>query len=430
MKFPSTLALLAFLIGAALCAPPAHAQAILKEIHATGSQNYTEEQILALSRLKPGDQITRDEVQGLANYLAQLGIFSQVNWTTTDGDTVLNFQVEDAPVVPVWFDNFPWFSDQELIQSVNLAVPLFNGLAPRSGTLLDDISSALTLLLKTNNVTGTIQHRLLAKPNSDDQVMDFTVVGPTLKVGSLVYTDALAQNSQKLEDRKLDIVGKPFSRFAIDMFINEQVRPLYLQSGHLRATFGTPQPRFTGDPDLPLPDEVTVTLPIDPGPAYTLKDITWNGNTVITNEPLDTLVASLRGQIADGMALQGVWQRVQREYAHRGYVKATIDPQPEYSDADSTVSYRVAIDEGPLYHMGKLVITGLSLDAERALRVHWKLSANDVFDGAWVEDMIVSLEKPSREIFGRLPVHYSQVGHLIEPGQAPNTMNVLIDFER
>lgn len=427
----SVLALLAALTGAlAFAAPPACAQAVLREIHASGSQNYTEEQIVSLSRLRPGDEVTREDVQGVANYLAQLGVFSRVNWSTRAADSTLEFEVQDAPVVPVWFDNFPWFSEQELLDSITLAVPAFNGLAPKSGTLLNDLSGALTLLLQTNNIQATVGHTLIAKPGSDDQVMQFHVTGPKLTIASLSYTDPLAQNSPKLDDRKLDIVGKPFSRFSIEMFVSEQVRPLYLQTGHLRATFGAPEPRFTGDPNLPLPSEVSVTLPIDPGPAYTLKDVTWDGNTIINNAPLDELITHERGEIVDGIELQGIWQRVEREYARRGYIDAKIDPQPEYSDADSTVSYHVVIDEGQLYRMGQLVITGLSLDAERSLRVNWKLNPYDVFDGAWVEDMLVKLEKPTSEIFGRLPVHYSEVGHLIEPGETPNTMNVMIDFQR
>ena len=330
----------------------------------------------------------------------------------------------------MWFDNFPWFSEKELLDSIALAVPLFNRLAPRDGSLLDDITRSLTLLLQANNISGTVEHTLLAKPNSDDQIMLFHVKGPILTIGSISYTDSLAQNSAKLEDRKTDIVGKPFSRFSIEMFVSEQVRPIYLQSGHLQVRFGAPEPRFTGDPNLPLPSEVSVTLPIDAGPAYKFGQITWTGNTVINTAPLDSLVAPQRGQVADGIALQAVWQRVQREYARRGYVDAKVNPQPEYSDADSTVNFQVAINEGPQYHMGKLVITGLSLDAERALRVAWKLAPNDVFDGAWIEDMFVKLEKPTSEIFGRLPVHYSEVGHLIVPGDAPNTMDVMIDFQR
>jgi hypothetical protein len=80
--------------------------------------------------------------------------------------------------------------------------------------------------------------------------------------------------------------------------------------------------------------------------------------------------------------------------------------------------------------MGKLVITGLSLDAERALRAAWKLVPGDVLDGAYVDDMLAKLEKPTPDIFGRLPLRYSEVGHLLAPGETPNTMDVLIDFQR
>jgi Surface antigen variable number repeat len=430
VRFLPTFGLLAAIVFGAFAATPASAQAVLHEIHASGSNHYTEEQILALSGLMPGDPVTRDEVQAVANYLAQLGIFSRVDWATRDGDSTLEFQVQDATVVPVWFDNFPWFSEKELLDSIELAVPLFNGLAPQAGSLLNDISSALTLLLRTNNISGTIEHVLLAKPGSDDPVMQFRVIGPTLTIGSIAYTDPLAQNSPKLADRNLDIVGKPFSRFAIELFISEQVRPLYLQTGHLRVHFAAPEPRFTGNPNEPLPSEVSVTLPIDAGPAYKLSQVTWTGNTVINAAPLDLLVTIKRGDVVDGMALTAVWQRVEREYARRGYVDAKVDPQTEYSDADSTVAFRAVINEGSQYHMGKLVITGLSLDAERSLRAAWKLAPNDVFDGAWIEDMLAKLEKPSSEIFGRLPVHYSDVGHLIVAGQAPGTMDVLIDFQR
>lgn len=427
----SILALLcAILIGAfGPAAPSASAQSVLKEIHASGSTHYSEEQILALAGLKPGDAATRERVQATANYLSQLGIFSRVNWTTTDDDTNLVFQVQDAPVVPVWFDNFPWFGEKELLQSIALAVPLFNGLAPEDGSLLDDITRSLNLLLQTNKIPGAVEHTLVAKPGVDDQVMQFRVVGPALTIGSIAYSDALAQQSPKLEDRKLDVVGKPFSRFTIEMFIQEQVRPLYLQAGYLRVQFGAPEPRFTGDPNQPQPSQVAVTLPIDPGPSYKLNEVTWTGNTVINRAPLDSLITVKHGDVVDGMAMTAVWQRVQREYAHRGYVDAKIDPQPAYSDADSTVSFHVAIDEGPLYHMGKLVITGLSLDAERALRLNWKLMPGDVFDGAYVEDILVKLEKPTQDIFGHLPIHYSEEGHLIQPGETPNTMDVLIDFQ-
>jgi hypothetical protein len=418
-------------IVATVCAfgaPDASAQAILTQIHASGSTHYSEEQIVAISGLKIGEPLTRDHVQAVANNISQLGIFSRVNWTTSESDTVVTLQVDDAPVVPLWFDNFPWFSDKDILDSLHLAVPIFNGLVPRDGSLLDEIADSLTMLLQTNKIPGNVEHLLIAKPGSDDQVMQFKLVGPKLTIGSIHYTDELAQKSAKLEDRKTDIVDKPYSRFAIEMFVTEQVRPLYLQNGFLHVKFDTPQANLSEDEKEV--GKIGVTLRIEPGPSYKLKQVAWSGNTAITTQPLETLIVGKRDQVADGVAMEGVWQRVQREYARRGYVDAKIDPQADFSDADATVSYRVVINEGSLYRMGKLVITGLSLDAERAVRAAWKIAPNDIYDGAWVEDFLVKLEKPSPEIFGKLPIHYSEVGHLIVPGDTPNTMDVMIDFQR
>jgi outer membrane protein assembly factor BamA len=426
-----------FLLAALSAARPLPAQAppasaVVGEISASGSQNYSEQQIVAMAGIKPGDTVTRDLLQATANYLAGLGVFSQVNYRfTTNGARInLSFDVQDAPVAPVLFDNFPWFRDEELLNAIRQAVPLFNGVAPQQGSLLNDISTTLGLLLRQYNVTGVIGHELLERPLGGGLIMRFHVEGPTLTVASVAYSDPFAQNSQRLAARNADLVGKPFSRLALEVFLAEHVRPLYLTAGHLQVQFAPPQAGFTADPNQPLPSEVAVLFPITPGPAYRLGEVTWTGNTVINRAPLDSLVTVKRGEVADGVALDAIWQRVRREYARRGHRDFQIDPQPRYSQADGTVSYNVVLTEGPQYIMGELIITGLSLDAERALRSAWRLNSGSVFDGAYIEDMLARIAKPSSEIFGRLPVHYSSVGHLIEANAADRTVAVMIDFQR
>src|SRR5262249_46038001 len=52
----------------------------------------------------------------------------------------------------------------------------------------------------------------------------------------------------------------------------------------------------------------------------------------------------------------------------------------------SRVTYRFAVNEGPRYFMGKLVVNGLSADYEERLRSMWTLGPNAVFDEAYVDD--------------------------------------------
>jgi hypothetical protein len=79
--------------------------------------------------------------------------------------------------------------------------------------------------------------------------------------------------------------------------------------------------------------------------------------------------------------------------------------------------------------MGGLVLTGLSSSAEGALRAQWQLPPGKTFDGTYVEKMLAKLEKPTREVFGTLPIHYDKMGHLLRVDENSHTIDVLIDFQ-
>jgi hypothetical protein len=424
--------------GSRAQAPQSAAASVIAEIHFTGSTHYDEAQIAAASGLKPGDAVTREQLQDIADRLAHLGAFARVNYkfTTRANKIVLEFQLADAPAFRVSFDNFPWFSDAEITTAVREAVPLFNGTAPQGGDMIDEMASAIAKLLSAHNIPGAVQHQLTAQPSSEAvsneaMMMQFSVEGSAVTIASLQYGDSLAQSSERLRDRNHDLIGKPFSRFAIELFENEQVRPLYLSTGHLRVQFGEPDlgARGGAQPETSLPSEVPVKIPITPGPVFHFSGVTWSGNNALTGTALMPLLLVKSGELADGMQLTASWHRVEQEFQHRGYLDVKLDPRPQFDDAGGTVTYNVAVAEGPQYRMGDLVLTGLSLDAERLLRTVWRQAKGDVFDGTYFDDMLVKLEKPSTLIFGDRPVHYTELGHWLRPDLETHTMDVLLDFK-
>ena len=114
-------------------APELAAQAgRIAAIRVVGSQRYTEAQVAAASGLHLRDTVGREEIQAAADRLSQLGSFASVRFrfTSTGESVAVEFQVEDAPTVPVFFDNFPWFADDELTAALRQAVDLFDGTAP------------------------------------------------------------------------------------------------------------------------------------------------------------------------------------------------------------------------------------------------------------------------------------------------------------
>ena len=61
---------------------------------------------------------------------------------------------------------------------------------------------------------------------------------------SLDFGDAMARNSEQLRDRQQDLLHKPFSRIDLDVFENEQVRPIYLSSDICAYISASPQSAY------------------------------------------------------------------------------------------------------------------------------------------------------------------------------------------
>ena len=422
--------LCAFLACTARAQQSSEPSAKLVSIAVKGSQRYTDAQIVPESGLTIGQQVARSDFQPAADKLAELGVFSDVTFRflSTTGGVALTFTVKDAPTDPVEYDNIPWFTDDELTTALKSAVPLFDGTAPESGSILDRLAAALQAVLPQRGVHAAVDHDVAEDPLSGAKIIDFRIDGDSLQVASVQFGDAAASTDVHVHQSLADIVGKPYSRMTMELFELEQVRPIYLVSGHLRVHFAPPVVRFQGDPNGPVPTSVTVSLPIDLGPVYQWGGVQWSGNTVIDTATLNGIVALKPGDVADGMQIESAWDKIEKAYGHVGRLDAKVAPQETIDDASGRVSYTVSIDEGSLYRMGDLVITGLSLDGENRIRAAFHLSPAQVFDQVYVEQFIDKIQKPTPDVFGDLPVHYNDVGQWIRPNPATHLVDVLLDF--
>ena len=220
--------------------PPSSAIASIKVI---GTQKFPSDQVITASGLKSGDTVTAAQIQDATNRLAALGTFSAVNFRyTSKGDAIdLEFRVREAPTYPISFDNFPWFTDSEIGNAIRSQVGLFTGEVPGDGTMIDQMTAVIENLLASQKIKGSVAHQLLAKPVGDGMMMQFRLEDVQLRVQSVEFGDSIASNSERLKDRIPDIKGQSYSLFAVEVFENEHVRPLYASKGFLRAQIGPPQ---------------------------------------------------------------------------------------------------------------------------------------------------------------------------------------------
>ncbi|HWF38648.1 MAG TPA: POTRA domain-containing protein [Candidatus Acidoferrales bacterium] len=403
----------------------------LAAIEIIGSQRYSSDQIAPATGLHVGTGVGRDDLQQAANRLARLGCFASVQYrfTSVGPGVKVTFEVTDAPEIPALFDNIPWVSREELIGALKNSVPLFDGNAPEQGALLDDIALATEKILDSHNVRVHVTHIVSNSGATNQKVQRFSTEGTDMIIGAVEFPDMLAKTDRGLQDRVIDLIGQPYSLSSIEIFNLEQVRPVYLAHGFLQVKFGQPSVDFASAGKTPAAapsTKVTVTVPIEPGPAYNWNGITWKGNYSVPSENLDQLVNLQTGDLADGMKIQAGIEAARTLYGEKGYLDAKIDAQPHFDDANKRVSYAVTIDEGPQYHMGSLILTGLSLDGEKRIRNAWKIAPGEVFDKNIYENFV---DLGIKQAFAGSPLRYDKIGRFLQENSKDAKVDVMLDFQ-
>ena len=411
---------------------PAAGTATLREIRAEGLKSIPQPVVVALSGLQSGAVAGRDDLQTAADKLVASGLFAHVKYnfqTRVDG-LVVTFHVDEVQRIPAYFDNIPWFTDGELNDAIRKKISFYDGTLPAAGGIVEDASTAVSEFLATHGLQAAVEHQTIANPNGDGNVQDFHIEGGSLKISQLEFSDPVLNTSNAIQQSLSELKGKPYSRMAIDSFLTEQVRPVYLKQGYLRAKLGPPEIRLTGNPNQKLPEQIPVFVPITPGAVYHWKGAEWSGNSTLSTITLNNELGLKAGDVADGMQVEGGFEKVREEYAHVGYLDAKVDATPAYDETAHTISYKVKIEEGKPYKFGALTITGLSVAAEKHLREAWPFpQGGELFDKTVFEEFVTKLQSEPKDIFGNLPVHYDKVGHWLNRDEEQNKVDVLLDFQ-
>lgn len=397
-KIPSTAStlsktcaiLLSFLIlNAGLAAQqPATVDIKLAKVEFVGLKRFKTDQLLKASGLELGQVVNLDVLDTAAQKLLDSGLVHKLSYrfqTKADQGTVI-FQIEEGHggESNVIFDNFVWFTDEELTSAVRREVPSFGGTAPTAGQMTDAIIRALQQFMREKKVEGTVEY--LPSEGLDRSKIEhvFRLKGPKLPICSLHFPGARHIEEERLITTSHELLGSDYSRSFVSMFSYSNLFQLYKELGHLRAIFGKPQ--AVAQSTSTCKDGVELTVPVEEGSIYVWDKADWTGNTVLKTADLEKELNMQSGEIANGIKFDNGIGAVLKAYARKGFLEASVRPQVDFDDAARKVAYRLDVKEGPQYHMGVLIIKGFSDPLGNYLRGKWEMRKDDVYDQGYVDE--------------------------------------------
>ncbi len=299
------------------------------------------------SGLQIGQAVTKDDLNAAAQRLIDSGLFSTLRYRYIyrGEDLTVIFTVEEQDVrVPVVFDNFVWFSDEEIVRAIRSQLPRFNGTALPSGSDTAAIREGLRLLLHEKDVRSFVEVEEVTDP--DTQAVTRFIVraqGAVIPICGLRFPGAGFIPEFELLKTVKSLIGSNYSRSEVAETVDERLLPLYHRTGRLRAEFQTPTAQPIDHPQCP--DGVIVSVPVSEGYSYTWDRAEWTGASLLTDEELDRLLGLTRGEVADSERIEAGLEKIRAAYRAKAKNHVQITGSPLFEDDLFRVVYRVTIVE-------------------------------------------------------------------------------------
>jgi outer membrane protein insertion porin family len=399
----------------------------LGKVEVVGLERYTQEQVLTASGLQIGQPIDIPAADEAANRLMSSGLFKTLSYRfRSNGNQVtVTFQVTEAmAMIPVVFDNFVWFTEQELLDAVRREVPSFDGTAPEAGEMPNSIKKAVQALLDARKIGGQVDYMYEADVAGKNARHLFTVKGVHVPICSLAFPGARDVKESELLDASKPLLEQDYSFQDVKTFAGVKLIPIYRQRGYLRAAFLDPVAKPHTDDDCK--NGVLVDMQVNEGYIYTWDKADWSGNEALSAQELSAALGIKSGERADGLKIDKGPQLISEAYGKKGHIEARVKAVPEFDDTNRRVSYHYSVTEGPLYRMGTLEIAGLPEALIERLKALWQLKQSEVFDTSYYEKFMKAAVKET-DAAGLLRVTVDKVEY--KPNRDNLTVSVRISFK-
>jgi outer membrane protein assembly factor BamA len=165
--------------------------------------------------------------------------------------------------------------------------------------------------------------------------------------------------------------------------LKQLVRQLFQNKGYYAAEVKNLDIHVLDGLERPKP--INLEAEVAEGQIYKFGQVSFVGNHAFQIPELRDSFSLKTGERFNRSSLAKGFDGIKKLYGRNGFGDLAFIPESADS-GNSTVNLTVTIEEGPRYHMGKLVIVGKQDDIVPRLQTAWGLSEGAVFDFSYPQE--------------------------------------------
>jgi len=172
-------------------------------------------------------------------------------------------------------------------------------------------------------------------------------------------------------------IGVEFREDRFRELLETSIRTLYEDRGRVRVSF----PKIEAA-EAKSAKGIAVTVEVAEGAAYNIGAVNVQGTQTMDRD-LVKVTGLKSGDLAGLSSVQAAAERLRERMRAGGYMKTTVKWDRTVDDAKKEVNLLYRVDPGPQYKFGKLMLKGLDIHSEAAVRRLWGMDSNKPFNASY-----------------------------------------------
>jgi len=185
----------------------------------------------------------------------------------------------------------------------------------------------------------------------------------------------------------------------------ERLRSYYLDRGYINMDITSTQVSITPDKK-----HVYITVNIDEGEKFTVRDVKLSGDLKVPEEEVRALLLVKEGQVFSRKVMTSTSELITRRLGNEGYTFANVNGVPEPHNEDNSVSITFVVDPGKRAYVNRINFRGNTKTEDEVLRREMRQ-----MEGGWASTYLIDQSKTRLERLG----FFKEVN--VETPQVPGT---------
>ncbi|HUO76309.1 MAG TPA: outer membrane protein assembly factor BamA [Thermodesulfovibrionales bacterium] len=378
---------LTYLIAAVIAASSVLAQEqlpVVNSIEVKGLKRVEEGALKSKITQKVGEPLSNEKVSEDIKNIFKMGYFDDVKTEIDpmEGGIKLIYVVKEKPtIIRVEFQGNKELEDDKLKEKISVTVGSI-----ADTTLIQDNATKLQLFYEDEGYWLATVVPVVNKISENEVYLTFQIdEGKKVKVRDIRIVGNKAISSGKIKGVMKTGTWKIYSFIFSSGYYKKDVmnvdldaiKDLYFNNGYIKVIVADPEILLTEDKS-----GMTITINISEGDQYRVSSVSLTAYKAFTEAELRGRISASPGAIFSKEVVRADITSITDLYTQNGYALASVYPDIMPDDATKQLSLTYKVEEGKIYRVGMIEITGNTKTKDKVIRREIRIDEGDIFNSA------------------------------------------------